>query len=72
MSDDDQQDELVHLRARVTALTILVEALCANELESASDPAALGRLMVDDPFARTRKYGRKPATALTPFTSRRL
>jgi hypothetical protein len=59
MSDDDQQDELTQLRARVTALTILVEALWAKELERADDPAAIGRLMVDDHFATNEKIRQK-------------
>jgi hypothetical protein len=59
MMSDDQQDELMQLRARVTALTILVEALWANELESASDPAARGRLMIDDHFATNEKIRQK-------------
>jgi hypothetical protein len=56
---DDQQDELMQLRARVTALTILVEALWAKELESAGDPAALGKLMIDDHFATNEKIRQK-------------
>jgi hypothetical protein len=59
MSDDDQQDELMQLRARVTALTILVEALWAKELESAGDPAALGKRMIDDHFATNEKIRQK-------------
>jgi hypothetical protein len=56
---DDQQDELMQLRARVTALTILVEALWAKELESADDPAAIGKLMIDDHFATNEKIRQK-------------
>jgi hypothetical protein len=56
---DDQQEELMQLRARVTALTILVEALWARELESAGDPAAVGRLMIDDHFATNEKIRQK-------------
>jgi hypothetical protein len=52
---DDLQDDLMQLRARVTALTILVEALWTKELESADDPAAIGKLMVDDHFATSEK-----------------
>jgi hypothetical protein len=63
MSDDRQdplrQDELMQLRARVTALTILVEALWARELESAGDPAAIGRMMIDDHFATNEKIRQK-------------
>jgi hypothetical protein len=56
---DGQQDELMQLRARVTALTILVEALWARELESADDPAAIGKLMIDDHFATNEKIRQK-------------
>jgi hypothetical protein len=56
---DDQQEELMQLRARVTALTILVEALWARELESVGDPAAIGRLMIDDHFATNEKIRQK-------------
>jgi hypothetical protein len=59
MMSDDQQDELIQLRARVTALTILVEALWARELESADDPAVIGRLMIDDHFATNVKIRQK-------------
>jgi hypothetical protein len=52
---DDLQDDLMQLRARVTALTILVEALWTKELEGADDPAAIGKLMVDDHFATSEK-----------------
>jgi hypothetical protein len=56
---DDQQEELMQLRARVTALTILVEALWARELENAGDPAAIGRLMIDDHFTTNEKIRQK-------------
>jgi hypothetical protein len=59
MMSDDQQDELIQLRARVTALTILVEALWARELENANDPAAIGKLMIDDHFATNEKIRQK-------------
>jgi hypothetical protein len=59
MSDDDQPDELMQLRARVTALTMLVEALWTKELENAGDPAAMGRKMIDDHFAMNEKIRQK-------------
>jgi hypothetical protein len=59
MMSDDQQDELIQLRARVTALTILVEALWAKQLESADDPASVGKLMIDDHFATNEKIRQK-------------
>jgi hypothetical protein len=56
---DDLRDELTQLRARVTALTILVEALWTRELENAGDPAAIGRRMIDDHFATNEKIRQK-------------
>jgi hypothetical protein len=56
---DDLRDELIQLRARVTALTILVEALWTRELENADDPAAVGRRMIDDHFATNEKIRQK-------------
>jgi hypothetical protein len=56
---DDLRDELIQLRARVTALTILVEALWTRELEDADDPAAVGRRMIDDHFATNEKIRQK-------------
>jgi hypothetical protein len=59
MMSDDLEDDLMQLRARVTALTILVEAIWTNELESADDPAAVGKLMIDDHFATSDKIRQK-------------
>jgi hypothetical protein len=56
---DDLQDDFIQLRARVTALTILVEALWARELENTDDPAALGRRMIDDHFEINEKIRQK-------------
>lgn len=56
---DDLRDDLIQLRARVTALTILVEALWTRELESADDPADLGKRMIDDHFATNEKIRQK-------------
>lgn len=56
---DDLREDLMQLRARVTALAILVEALWTRELESADDPAALGRRMIDDHFAANEKVRQK-------------
>jgi hypothetical protein len=56
---DDLQEDLIQLRARVTALTILVEALWTKELESAEDPAAIGRRMIDDHFTTNEKIRQK-------------
>jgi hypothetical protein len=59
MSDDEFREDLIQLRARVTALTILVEALWTRELENAGDPAAAGRRMIDDHFATNEKIRQK-------------
>jgi hypothetical protein len=59
MSDDEFREDLINLRARVTALTILVEALWTRELENADDPAAAGRHMIDDHFATNEKIRQK-------------
>jgi hypothetical protein len=56
---DDLQDDFIQLRARVTALTILVEALWTRELENTDDPTALGRRMIDDHFAINEKIRQK-------------
>jgi hypothetical protein len=56
---DDIQEDLVQLRARVTALTILVEALWAKELGHSDDPAALGKTMIDDHFTTNEKIRQK-------------
>ena len=56
---DDLRDDLIQLRARVTALTILVEALWTRELENADDPADIGRRMIDDHFATNEKIRQK-------------
>jgi hypothetical protein len=56
---DDLRDELILLRARMTALTILIEALWTRELEKADDPAAIGRRMIDDHFATNEKIRQK-------------
>ena len=56
---DDLRDDLIQLRARVTALTILVEALWTRELENADDPGDIGRRMIDDHFATNEKIRQK-------------
>jgi hypothetical protein len=61
---DDLQEELIQIRARVTALMILVEALWARELEGTDDPVALGRIMIDDHFATNDKIRQKAGDSM--------
>jgi hypothetical protein len=48
----DHSGQLRQLSARVTALTMLVEALWAAELAKDSDPKRVGQLIVDDLFQK--------------------
>jgi hypothetical protein len=59
MMSRELEEELAQVRARVTALTILVEALWAQELENADDPAAIGKIMIDDHFETNEKIRQK-------------
>lgn len=45
-------DDLIHLNARVTALTMLVEALWVGEFSKEADPKRFGREIVEDLFQK--------------------
>ncbi len=49
MSEDET---IVQLKAKVTALSMLVEALLATDLTRDDDPVAVGRLMTEDLFRK--------------------
>jgi len=54
MSDDHMalQEQIIQLRAKVTALTQLVEALWGIQLSQVDDPVAVGKAIIDDHFRK--------------------
>jgi hypothetical protein len=52
VSERELQKQISALAAKITALTMLVEALWVDELSKEKDPVKFGKIIVDDLFRK--------------------
>lgn len=59
MTEKSLHVKLTSLSAKVTALTMLVEALWASELSKDEDPTLIGKIIIDDIFHKDAEIRQK-------------